>query len=148
VSVWWALKVGVGLALVLQPPVAMAADLPPLIPPRLDLGAGVAAVGCLVHLGHYVLLRRRAGDLDRPRGLVTEGGLLPWVRHPMYSGDGLAMLGFLLLWPTVLALGLTAVGWLAVVQQARREDAQLAGAFPDAHAAWKRRSRLLVPFLA
>ena len=147
-SIWWAGKIAAGLALVLLPFVSLIFDGPaPVIPPRLGFGASMGALGSLVHLAHYVLLRRKAGPLGRPRQLVTEGGLLPFVRHPMYLGDGVAILGFGLLWPSALALAIAGLGLGCVLLQALREDRQLARDFPDAHAAWKERSRLLVPFV-
>ncbi|MEM1022895.1 MAG: methyltransferase [Myxococcota bacterium] len=147
-SIWWAGKVAAGLFLVLQPVLSLALDGPgPVLRPLLGAGALMGALGSIVHLGHYVLLRRRAGALGRPRTLVTEGGLLPFVRHPMYLGDSVAILGFGLMWPTVIALVVMALGLACAVLQAFREDRQLAHTFPEAHRAWKAKSTLLVPFL-
>lgn len=147
-SLWWAAKIALGLALAFQPLVSLGLNLPgPLVRPAMTLGTFVAVLGCLVHLGHYVLLRQRESDLDAPRQLHRTGGIWPWVRHPMYLGDAVSMMGFVLLWPTALALALTLAGWACVAFQAMTEDRELARAFPAEHAAWTLRSWMLIPFV-
>ncbi|MBO0821721.1 MAG: isoprenylcysteine carboxylmethyltransferase family protein [Nocardiopsaceae bacterium] len=81
---------------------------------------------------------------DEPE-LVTTG---PYrlVRHPIYTGVLVAMLG------TALATSL--YGLIAVVvlgayfgYSATREEAFLAGQFPDRYPAYKRSTKMLIPFL-
>jgi protein-S-isoprenylcysteine O-methyltransferase Ste14 len=81
---------------------------------------------------------------DEPE-LVTTG---PYrrVRHPIYTGLILAMLG------TALATNLYWLIAVAVfggffVYSATREEAYLAGEFPDAYPAYKRSTKMLVPFI-
>jgi len=68
------------------------------------------------------------------------------VRHPIYTGLILAMLG------TALATNLYWLIAVAVfggffVSSATREEAYLAGEFPDAYPAYKRSTKMLVPFI-
>ena len=77
--------------------------------------------------------------------LVTSG---PYrhVRHPIYSGVILAMLGTAL---ATTLYGLIAVGALAAyfIFSATREEAYLAGQFPDTFPAYKHATKMLIPFL-
>jgi protein-S-isoprenylcysteine O-methyltransferase Ste14 len=77
--------------------------------------------------------------------LVTTG---PYrrVRHPVYTGLILAMVG--------TALATTLDGLIAVVvlggffiYSATREEAYLAGEFPDTYPAYKRSTKMLIPFI-
>ena len=77
--------------------------------------------------------------------LVTTG---PYrrVRHPIYTGIILAMLGTAL---ATTLFGLIAVAVLAAyfIYSATREESYLAGQFPDTYPAYKRSTKMLVPFV-
>lgn len=81
---------------------------------------------------------------DEPE-LVTTGPYR-WVRHPIYTGLILAMLG--------TALATTLYGLIAVavlggffVYSATREEAYLASEFPSAYPAYKHSTKMLIPFI-
>ena len=141
---FWAIKVVSGALLI---------AIPALWPTPADLvlrlpfwpGQVLAVLGCLIHLVHYRILRRSVDRLDAPARLVVDGGLLPWIRHPMYLGDIGAMLGFMLIWPTAASISVAAVGIAAAVAQAVAEDRGLRARFPVDFEAWSRRSGLLLP---
>lgn len=144
---FWAIKVLVGLLLVA---LAFLSPLVDAVPTRvfrvpLWLAQIPALIGPILHGWHYVLLRSRIPHLEQPPALVTSGGLLPWIRHPMYLGDALAMLGFTLFWPTLVSCMLLPIGLLALILQARLEDAELRRRFPQAHRQWSMRAGLLWP---
>jgi protein-S-isoprenylcysteine O-methyltransferase Ste14 len=68
------------------------------------------------------------------------------VRHPIYTGLILALLG--------TALAITLYGLIAVavlggffIYSATREEAYLPGEFPDAYPAYKRSPKMLIPFI-
>jgi hypothetical protein len=65
----------------------------------------------------------------------------------MYTADLVMYLGFVLMAPSAVALGVYAVAVLALYRQARVEDAFLARRFPEAHRAWANRTGLLLPAL-
>lgn len=77
--------------------------------------------------------------------LVTAGPYR-WVRHPIYSGLLLAMLG------TALA---TSLYWLIVaailggyfIYSARTEERYMTELFPDAYPAYKGHTKMLIPFV-
>jgi protein-S-isoprenylcysteine O-methyltransferase Ste14 len=77
--------------------------------------------------------------------LVTTG---PYhrVRHPIYTGIILAMLGTAL---ATTPFGLIAVAVLAAyfIYSATREESYLAEQFPDTYPAYKRSTKMLVPFV-
>ncbi len=77
--------------------------------------------------------------------LVTTGPYR-YVRHPIYSGIILGLLG------TALATSLYALIAVAVlaglfIYSATREERFLAGEFPDAYPSYRARTKMLVPFL-
>jgi protein-S-isoprenylcysteine O-methyltransferase Ste14 len=77
--------------------------------------------------------------------LVTTG---PYhrVRHPIYTGIILALLGTAL---ATTPFGLIAVAVLAAyfIYSATREESYLAEQFPDTYPAYKRSTKMLVPFV-
>lgn len=77
--------------------------------------------------------------------LVTTG---PYsrVRHPIYTGIILAMLGTALA-ISVYGLIAVAVGAALFIYSATREEAYLAEQFPDAYPAYKRSTKMLLPFV-
>lgn len=145
---WWALKVLAGVALVLYSLRAVGDDASLVRNLSLLLTAqAIAVIGGLIHLIHYVALKRRTANLSVPDQLVTDTLLFRWIRHPMYLGDAILALGFLLLVRDAAALLLTLFILIAVVLQARVEDRRMEAAFGLAFQQWKRRTGLLVPFL-
>lgn len=77
--------------------------------------------------------------------LVTSGPYR-FVRHPIYSGILLAILG------SALALNLyllvvVALGGVYFAYSARVEERRLAGLFPSAYPGYRARTKMLVPFL-
>lgn len=105
------------------------------------LGFGLT-VWARVHLGRNwgVPMSRKA----EPE-LVTSGPYA-WVRHPIYSGMLLAVLGTVIgaspLW--IVPLG-AFVAFLAV--SARREERAMLEQFPEQYAAYRQHTKMLVPFL-
>ncbi len=105
------------------------------------LGLGFA-VWARVHLGRNwgMPMSLRAGH-----ELVTSGPYA-YVRHPIYTGVLLALLGS--------AVALEPMwGWALVLffayflYSARAEERMMAEQFPEAYAAYKARTRMLIPFV-
>lgn len=107
----------------------------------LALGLGFA-VWARVHIG------RNWGtpmtQKDEPE-LVTSG---PYhlVRHPIYSGILVAGIGtaVALSWMWLIPLGLAAIYF---IYSATVEERYMGGQFPDAYPAYKRSTKMLVPFV-
>ena len=112
------------------------------------LGVGL----CLAGFGFAVWARVHIGrnwgmpmSLREGHELVTSGPYA-YVRHPIYSGLTLAMIG------SALALNLL---WLLVfalyfayfLLSARSEEATMLAQFPDAYPAYRRRTKMLIPFV-
>lgn len=77
--------------------------------------------------------------------LVTTGPYR-WVRHPIYTGLIAAMLGSALatnLWGLIAVAALTAYFVFSSV----REESFLADEFPDTYPAYKKSTKMLVPFI-
>ena len=112
------------------------------------VGLVVFASGLVLAVWARVYLGRNWGTpMSEKVGaeLVTTG---PYrrVRHPIYSGIVLAMVG------TAVAVGwywLIAAGLLAVyfVYSAFMEERYLTGLFPDAYPAYRRSTKMLIPFI-
>jgi protein-S-isoprenylcysteine O-methyltransferase Ste14 len=117
-------------------------------PWRAALGLALLAIG----LGFAVWARRHLGrnwampmtERDTPE-LVTSG---PYrlVRHPIYSGILLATVGTAigLDWSWLIAVLLAAIYF---IYSATNEEHYLATQFPDTYPAYKRSSKMLVPYV-
>jgi protein-S-isoprenylcysteine O-methyltransferase Ste14 len=117
----------------------------PLYALNASLSMGLIGVLCCV-LGIGLAILGRA-YLERSRGveLVTEG---PYalVRHPIYGGMLLAMLGSALGQSVFWSLPLIVYGPL-FIRSARREEKLLSEQFPERYPAYEKRTKMLLPFL-
>ena len=123
----------------------------------LSLHAGVAGqwVGlalCLAGFGFAIWARMHLGrnwgmpmSLRQGHELVTSGPYA-YVRHPIYTGILLAMIG------STLARGLAwllplFLGFVYFLFSARTEEKMMVAQFPEAYPAYRQRTRMLIPFL-
>lgn len=77
--------------------------------------------------------------------LITRG-IYGLVRHPIYLGGIVMVLGWSLAWGTLLGLALTVVIFFWVDQKARREEAWLTEKYPE-YAVYQTRVKKLIPFV-
>lgn len=108
-------------------------------------GQVLVVVGGVNNMVHYGLLKRRNQSLGVPNELITRAGLYRKVRHPMYLGDLVLLLGLALLAPGLPAMIAALSGMVAAVGEARVEDRYLAARFGADHADWCRRTGLILP---
>jgi protein-S-isoprenylcysteine O-methyltransferase Ste14 len=112
------------------------------------LGLGLCLAGFGFAIWARVHLGRNWGmpmSLRQGHELVTSGPYA-YARHPIYTGLLLAMIG------SVLARGLA---WLLLfliafayfLYSARTEEKMMLAQFPEAYAAYRRRTRMLIPFV-
>ena len=66
----------------------------------------------------------------------------------MYLFDAIASLGLFLLFPSTETSPVLMLGLVAVVQQSKFEDRYLERRFTDEFDSWKKRSKLILPFIA
>ncbi|MBV8432053.1 MAG: isoprenylcysteine carboxylmethyltransferase family protein [Solirubrobacterales bacterium] len=107
----------------------------------LGLGLG-EAVWARIYLGRnwgMPMTRKQSPEL------VTSGPYR-FVRHPIYSGLLLALLGSALA-ANLLWLVALAVAGAYFIYSAREEERILTAAFPEAYPAYQARSKMLIPFL-
>jgi len=117
-------------------------------------------IGLILYLAGCVFVLWARRTLGKMWGLSTsqnvrllddhrliQSGPYACVRHPMYFGWWVAMLGLLLLYPVWLVLVMLVFSVVAFIGRARREESALAERFGDTWAAYKRRTRFLIPYL-
>lgn len=162
-SLGWSLKVGCQLGLIAMAGTLVlidgAAGEPvsqrgvPLWPhgllasPWVHLAQGLALLGGGITVWHYRLLRRarQVSGVSGQLPLVTDQGLFRWLRHPMYAGDALMMVGFALLAPSLLTGSAAALGWIGVQRAARAEETRLLRRYDQVYTAWMGRTGRLLP---
>jgi len=76
--------------------------------------------------------------------LVTSGPYR-FVRHPIYTGILFMLVGTSLLHPVAAVPSAAFIAYF--VYSARREESDMERQFPDAYPAYKRRSKMLIPFV-
>lgn len=145
VSRWWLAKVLFSLALILYGAASAI-----LRPGAVAFSGIIAAallmiLGALIHLWHYGLLKRTAGELGRPARLVTTRGFFPYIRHPMYLGDAIMSAGAWLLSADAPATIILILFLLTLPPLVHDEDRMMARAFPDEYPDWAARTRRLLP---
>lgn len=146
VTLFWAFKIGAGLGLSLRVALHFLGFWPALLsPPPMIVGQALVLAGAGINLQHYFFLKRSNPNVAAPDFLVSSRGLYHWIRHPMYLGDVILMIGLSLLAPGPAAFLLLILGMVGVGVQSRIEDAQMARAFGQPFEDWRSRTRLLVP---
>lgn len=109
------------------------------------VGQACIVTGAAINLFHFYLLKRKAGRLCQPRCLVTAGGWLRWVRHPMYLGEWIVIVGFAWTIANPIAV-IPAVFYTWFISMlCQEEDLNNAEDFPAEYAAWSRHSKRLFP---
>ena len=110
-------------------------------------GAGLCVLGLAFATWARLTLGRNWGmpmtQHERPE-LVTSGPYA-YVRHPIYTGISAMWIGTCLVFPPMVIPALLFIMYF--VFSALREDRDMARRFPDTHPAYRRGSKLLVPFL-
>jgi protein-S-isoprenylcysteine O-methyltransferase Ste14 len=81
-----------------------------------------------------------------PGQFLTTGGIYCYIRHPIYSGDILLLIGLELALNSWLVLAVL-IPLLIAVKQALAEEAVLCQAFPS-YEAYSRRTKRFIPFVA
>lgn len=112
------------------------------------LGVGLCLAGFGFAFWARVHIGRNWGipmSLREGHELVTSGPYA-YVRHPIYTGILLAMIG------SILAVGLvwlplSMLGLIYFLVSARTEEAMMLAQFPDAYSAYRRRTKMLIPFI-
>lgn len=111
-------------------------------------GATLVALGLGFALWARAYLGRNWGmpmSLRAGHELVT-GGPYAYVRHPIYTGILLAMLGSVIALALVWAWAL-ALFFVYFLYSARAEERMMSEQFPAAYAAYKARTHMLIPFV-
>ncbi len=115
------------------------------IPPVLFLLAGLLlmAVWIPVFISGLVSLGRR-GAVGESARLKTQG-IYHYVRHPMYSGVGFALLG-IGLWLDQTGVALVGLAWFAVIwPRCRLEEKLLLNRFGQTYQVYRNRTPMFVP---
>ncbi|MFP4309889.1 MAG: methyltransferase family protein [Desulfococcaceae bacterium] len=145
-TVFWFLKIFGGLFLALRVALHFLGVWPAGGSPFPQLfGQFWVLLGAGVNLRHYVFLKRNNPDVASPDFLVASRGLYQWIRHPMYLGDLILMVGLTLLAPGPVSFLLLGMGTVGIAVQSRIEDEQMVRRFGPAFEDWRDRTRLLVP---
>jgi protein-S-isoprenylcysteine O-methyltransferase Ste14 len=125
-----------------------ARELAAVAPYFAPAGTALCALGLIFAAWARVHLGRNWGypmSLKEQPELVTSGPYA-FVRHPMYTGILFAMLGSFFV-EGVLWLILLAVFGVYFVYSATVEDRLMSHQFPNDYPAYKKRTKLLIPFL-
>ena len=112
------------------------------------LGVGLCVVGFAFAVWARIHLGRNWGmpmSLRQGHELVTSG---PYalVRHPIYTGIMLAMIGAAVTL-SFLWLILFALYFAYFIVSARTEEKMMLAQFPDTYPAYRRRTKMLIPFV-
>jgi protein-S-isoprenylcysteine O-methyltransferase Ste14 len=156
---WWreiAVRLGffslVVLALQFAAAGHAAPNLPLYAPSTSTLIGAIGVVLCLLGIGIAILGRARLGHIWRipiAPGQTTElvtSGPYAYVRHPIYGGTLLAILGSAIAQSVLWLLPLMVYA-PHFIRSARREEQLLLEQFPQHYGAYMKRTRMLLPFV-
>ena len=83
-------------------------------------------------------------EAAKSRTLATTGPYR-YVRHPQYAGFILVMLGFILMWPTILTLAMFPVLVVMYARLARTEEKRVAAEFGEAYQRYRDETPAFLP---
>ena len=112
------------------------------------VGVGLCAAGFGLAFWARIYIGRNWGmpmSLRQGHELVTSGPYA-YIRHPIYSGLMLAMIGSALT-VGVLWLLLFVLYFAYFIFSARTEEKMMLARFPDAYPTYQRRTKMLIPFV-
>lgn len=116
--------------------------------PMAIAGAVLNTLGAVLAFSARAVIGRNWGSpmMRKTNTDLVTSGPYRFIRHPIYSGILLMMIGS--------AIGLTPAWWLATlaagayfIYSARTEERYMAECFPDAYPAYRARTKMLIPFL-
>ena len=125
--------------------VGMMESLPPLT--VLIPGIVIVLTGSAIELTHYRIIKRAAQELGSPDQLVSSGGLLARVRHPMYLGDLIMATGLLILGFDLVAFVIYLLLAATIFGLCHQEDRMMADRFPGDFPAWRDKTWRVIPGL-
>jgi len=112
-------------------------------------GVAVFSLGLLTAVAARIQLGSNWSDIEEgkiaDRHAVVSSGIYRYIRHPIYTGDILLLLGLELCLNSWLVLGLALLVPVVAVQ-AIKEEKKLVDALPD-YADYIRRTKRFIPFL-
>jgi protein-S-isoprenylcysteine O-methyltransferase Ste14 len=82
-----------------------------------------------------------------PNHRLIQSGPYAWVRHPMYLGWWVSVLGLLMIYRTWILLGIFCMSLVIFYRRARLEESVLAGKFGEEWKSYVARSKCLIPFI-
>jgi len=117
-------------------------------------------IGLILYLAGFVFVLWARRTLGKYWGISTtlqvklfddhqliRSGPYAFVRHPMYFGWWVAMVGLSLLYPVWVVLLLFVFTVVSYLGRARREEAVLAGRFGKEWVEYKQRTKFIIPFI-
>ncbi|HEY7808568.1 MAG TPA: isoprenylcysteine carboxylmethyltransferase family protein [Croceibacterium sp.] len=116
---------------------------------RAALAVAVSYIGLAIAIwARRTLGRNWSGQPELKQGheLVISGPYT-WVRHPIYSGLLVMFLAVPLFWPTTATLALLPVVAVGIQLKLTREEALMAGEFPEAWPPYRARTSRVIPLI-
>lgn len=145
-SVWWWLKVVINLLLVSYAVYSgIFLEGVWLEGTWLLMGQMVVLIGTAINLTHFLLLRQAARDIKAPDALLTEMGFFQVIRHPMYLGEMIVVLGVVGLSFNWVSFGLFWISVFAMMRLCLVEDGEMETRFGEQHALWRKNTKAMFP---
>jgi len=113
------------------------------------LGIGIYLLGLIIAIVGRIQLGNNWANLEDyqvlPQQTLVRNGLYKYIRHPIYIGDVLLVLGLELALNSWLALGGIAL-FIFVYRQAKTEESILIHAFPG-YEEYRQQTKMFIPYL-
>jgi protein-S-isoprenylcysteine O-methyltransferase Ste14 len=111
--------------------------------PLMMLATALVVIGTAFTIYALRHLGRHFGVVSDVRGLVTSGPY-HWVRHPLYAGETITIIGLVIAVANPLTVTMFAIGLALQVVRAKVEEQSLTAAFPE-YADYAARTPMLIP---
>jgi len=105
----------------------------------------------LVNIGFIVggstLMALGWKKIHKAKGELVTTGIYSWVRHPQYLGIFLLMVGFLILWPTLVTVAMFPILMFSYYKLARKEEEYLKQNFGYTYVEYQKKVPPFIPRL-
>lgn len=98
-------------------------------------------------LGGLIVMGAAWWQVHKANSELVTSGLYSRVRHPQYLGLLLITVGFLIQWPTIIAVAMWPVLMLMYYRLARREEKEMEDRFGERYVAYRQQVPMFLPRL-
>ena len=107
----------------------------------------ITGISTMILARHYLGKNWSGNVILQKEHTITKIGPYKFVRHPIYSGGLLAMLGSAIVVGQIFGFAWVVFSTIGLIRKIKLEEGLLSSQFPEEYPYYKKKTKMLVPFL-